>query len=251
MVRLFICLLGILSIPSSLRADPALPADQVIASKAGLTIYQTKVKAVDGGKFGVCIPSTYNPQQPMPLIVSAHGNGQNGETEAARWKDLAQQYWFIVVCPSFLTSHDGAVFPAEVADNLVLMEIMTRVFGSLNIDRNRVLLTGFSGGSLGAWYVGAEHDDWFTALCIRSGNFRYNPPINAAKWQNRPIYIFWGQNDLSFIPGEGQKMVDFVKSTIHPTSFKQEIIPGGTHEGHPDIVAKWFAGLTDADFAPH
>jgi predicted peptidase len=197
--------------------DPDLPADSVIAATPGLSLYKTKVKGASDGKFAVVVPTSYKPDQPMPLVVSAHGNGGDGEVEAKAWNGLAETYKFILVCPSYFTSK---TLDAQnvTDDDAMLKEVMTRVFGSLNIDRKRVLHTGFSGGGLGTWYVAAKHDDWFTALCTRSGNFYAEPDIHLSRWRERPIYIMWGEHDLADIPVQDQQMVDFVTKTIHNTS---------------------------------
>jgi len=252
-VWLFPLLVAGFLLPGLLRADPFPdpdmdPAD-VIAATPGLTVYKTKAKGWDDGKFGVCIPTSYQADQPMPLVVSAHGHGGNGPGEAQAWNGLAEKYKFILVCPSYYSS--AAVSGQSVADDdVMLKEVMTRVLGSLNIDRRKVLHTGFSGGSLATWYVAAEHDNWFTALCLRSGNFYGDPPLHLSRWQQRPIYIMWGEKDMTDIPEQGQRMLDFVQKTIGNEKVKHEVIPGGYHEGHPDRVAKWFAGLTDDDFEP-
>jgi predicted peptidase len=244
---------ALLFLAVSARADtfpsPDLAPEDVIAAKPGLAIYQTKAKGWDDGKFGVCIPTSYKPSEPMPLVVSAHGHGGNGEGEANAWNGLAEKYKFILVCPSYFSSAARSAENVE-NDERMLKEVMTRVFGSLNIDRRKVLHTGFSGGSIATWYVAAEHDDWFTALCLRSGNFFDDPPIRLNRWRERPIYIMWGQNDLPDIPVQGGKMLQFVQKTIDNKKVKQDVIPGAGHEGHPDLVAAWFAGLTDSDYEP-
>ena len=247
----FLCLLGLIFAPVILRADifpnPDMAPEDVIAATPGLHVYATKTKAQ--GKFAVVIPASYDANKPIPLIVSAHGHGGSGEGEARAWKNLPDQYNFILVCPSYYSS--AAISDQSAADdNEMLKEVMKRVFGSLNINRSRVLHTGFSGGGLSTWYVAAQHDDWFTALCLRSGNFFAEPQISLSRWRTRPIYIMWGTNDLPDIPGQGAQMLDFVQNTMANKAVKHEIIAGGHHEGHPDLVAKWFAGLTDADFGP-
>ena len=251
-MRFLTCLVALLLMGGSLFAnpfpDPDLPSDEVIAATPGITIYQTKNRAFDDGKFGVFIPSSYKPDQPMRLVVSSHGNGGSGETEVRDWKGLAEKFGFIVACPSYLAPSQGPNDQVVQTDNETLKEIMQRVFASLNIDRTKVLHTGFSGGSLSTWYVAAQHDEWFTALCLRSGNWRGDPNIRLSRWRHRPIYILWGANDLPNIPGESQSMLDFAQNTMHNTSVKHEVLPGGHHESRPDLVAKWFAGLTDNDF---
>ncbi len=250
MTRLF-CLLGFILVPVMLRADtfpdPDMAPADVIAATPGLQTYATKVKAAN--KFAVVIPASYKAGKPMPLVVSAHGNGGSGEGEANAWSGLPDKYNFILVCPSYYSS--VAISAQSAADdNEMLKEVMKRVFASLNIDRTRVLHTGFSGGSLATWYVAAQHDDWFTALCLRSGNFYSEPEISLSRWRTRPIYVMWGTEDMAGIPDQGAHMLDFLQKTMDNKTVKHEIIPGGHHEGHPDLVAQWFAGLKESDFGP-
>jgi hypothetical protein len=42
------------------------------------------------------------------------------------------------------------------------------------------------------------------------------------------------------VGGEGPAALDFLKR-LHCENLKHEILPGGGHDSHPDLAAKWFA----------
>ena len=234
--------------------DPTLKPELVIKAEPGPTTYTTNKGKLDGGSFAVYVPKAYSPEKPMPLVVSSHGAGGTGPKEIGGWTRFAEQYGFIVVCPSYAsaTTHSALnLLPGIISqDEKHLKDIMERVFKSLNIDRAHVMHTGFSGGGAPTWYAAMKHPEWFTALCFRSANFWGEKAETISKksdWKTRPIYIFWGDKDNPIIitkspvmgGGEGPAALDFLKK-MHCQKLKHEILPGGTHDSHPDLAAKWF-----------
>ena len=47
------------------------------------------------------IPTTGNIKK-MPVLFSMHGAERSGRTQRGAWRNLAEEYGFIVLCPEFL-----------------------------------------------------------------------------------------------------------------------------------------------------
>jgi len=232
--------------------DPKLPKELVIEPVAEVRIYYTQTYGKER-PFGVYVPKTYRHDTPMPLVVSAHGSNQDGNTEIRAWAEYAEKYGFLVVCPTYWVTTPqhkaGALGFVISTDEKMLVEILHRVFASLNVDRELVMHTGFSGGGLPTTMIAMRHPEVFTSLCYRSPNF-LSPPqgVNPRAWQHRPIYIFWGSKDHPLIiekgnqggPPEGPATLAFLRQ-LGCTRLKHEILEGGGHASRPDLAAQWFA----------
>lgn len=248
--------------------DPALAKRLVIAARAEVKLYQPQSPGTHPEpSFAVYVPRSYSPRKPLPLVVSSHGGGGNGKNEIGAWPKFAEQYGFIVVCPSYgiaalpIIKAGMVVGPGApqgqltmlnpevlVQEEQMLSGILDRVFRSLNIDQELVLHTGMSGGGHATLLLGMKHPEVFTALCYRSCNFA-GPlvPMDVRSWVDRPIYVFWGERDTAHIivkgardVPEGPAMLAYYKQ-LGCTRLKHEIIPRGGHDSRPDLAAKWFA----------
>jgi len=239
--------------------DPKLAKERVISPEAEVKTYQAQPPGMHANpEFAVYVPKSYSAETPMPLVISSHGAGSSGPKEINAWVKLAEQYGFIVVCPSYGIAAESILKlagglklanPEVVAkEEMMMAGILDRVLRSLNVDRDFVLHTGFSGGGFPTTLVGMKHPEIFTALCYRSGNF-CGPmvPIDKRAWVNRPVYIFWGTNDNPIIVtkgpagfAEGPASLAFFKQ-LGNTRLKYEIIEGGGHDSHPEKAAQWFA----------
>jgi dienelactone hydrolase len=234
--------------------DPKLPPELVLSSKPGLQTCVSKLPDGREGAFGVYVPAQYDGAKPMPLIVSAHGNGGSGPEEASHWRKHADTYGFIVVAPTYRSATRWSSLQdlreRLQSDNVLLEDVMQRTLRSFNIKRSCVLHTGFSAGGITTWYLALNRPEWFTALCFRSANFHGEIfTVDHAPWRDRPIYIFWGTRDMPVIlnkseifgvAGEGPKALEFLEKTVGATKLKKEVLEGGTHTGRNDLAAKWF-----------
>lgn len=77
-----------------------------------------------------------------------------------------------------------------------LLAILDTSHNELQIDPNRIYLTGLSYGGFGTWYMGSKHPKKFAAIApvVAWGHPQIIPPI--AK-HNLPIWVFAGGKDLT------------------------------------------------------
>jgi poly(3-hydroxybutyrate) depolymerase len=234
---------------------PKLPEELRLSAEPGKQIYKTESGGYAEGQFAVYVPKAYSADTPMPLVVSSHGSGGNGPGEIGEWEPLADQYAFLVVCPSYACAAAGRNTNTEKTaqlrqDAVTLDEVLRRVLGSFNVDRKHVMHTGFSGGGNPTYYLAMTRPEIFTALCFRSANYHgtmFFATRDFSAWRNRPVYIFWGEQDNEIIikpmPGhapEGPAGLLFLQQ-IGCQNLKHEILPGGGHASRADLAAKWFA----------
>ena len=225
----------------SIRVEPGKQLPQ------SLTI-RTSAK-VDGGdttlRYLLFTPRGYRAEgTKWPLMLFLHGLGECGRDDLPRVKihgpanivDSRPDFPFIVLTPQLEppAGYDpNAKYTSEQIVAMVrkawkpeeLIQLIDNATSQLNIDRDRVYVTGLSMGGFGAWRLIATYPDRFAAAVpICAGG----EPEKMAKAASRvPIWAFHGAKD-PIVPLElGQKMVDAVKQAGGDVRFT--VYPEATH----------------------
>lgn len=159
-----------------LRADALLAGRAPWAQERGRILRGFR-SDIDGSMqpYGVVVPPGYDGSKPMRLDVVLHGS-------LSRWAGSAElrfEQWFK---PNELgggaaPSEDYIeVYPLGRVENgyrwageTDIFEAIDAVSRNYNIDRDRIVLRGFSMGASGTWHVGLKHPDRFAALGPYSG----------------------------------------------------------------------------------
>ncbi|MEN8218752.1 MAG: hypothetical protein ABFS56_20745 [Pseudomonadota bacterium] len=237
-----------------------------VTDSYGKKYYFSKYGRLRGGAYGVYIPQIYDGVNPLPLVVASHGAMIMGPRELRNWTYFAEQYGFIVVTPSYLVA-TNYVFDTGFDMSIHLMEedsmtkdIVETIVNALKVDTSNILGTGFSGGGYPTYLFMMNYPEYFTALCMRSPDYsdEYQIPFDKEKWKNRPIYVFWGENDLGVIKDdEGPKLLNYLLAGLdlipeynnrtyqnsfisRNGMFKWDAIPNSGHEHHADLTSQWF-----------
>jgi pimeloyl-ACP methyl ester carboxylesterase len=108
----------------------------------------------------VLVPADFDPHIPLPLIISAHGRGVDGATNARLWGDLPGRYGFVVVNPDGEGRRLGLYswgWRGEIDDLARMPEIVARALPHVRIDRGRVYAFGGSMGGQEVLLLAAQH----------------------------------------------------------------------------------------------
>ncbi|MBZ5576229.1 MAG: hypothetical protein LAP40_06705 [Acidobacteriia bacterium] len=147
------------------------------------------------------VPTTWDGQSKLPLIVLLHGAGSDEnrymDSNNKQVERLAEQHGYIVVSPLGYSPMGGygtplrlpAVFDQpqtaakqragvtpDAEHTLELSEkdvinVLEIVLNEYPINRSAVFLTGHSMGSGGTWYLGAKYSKYWSAIAPMSGPF--------------------------------------------------------------------------------
>jgi poly(3-hydroxybutyrate) depolymerase len=96
------------------------------------------------GTYYYYVPATYTDTTAWPLVVILHGDGGDGQSDAAFWEPVADDENFIVAAP--VATNNYRFDP--LVDEDVVANAMADPMGLWNIDTSRVYVVGFSSGSL-------------------------------------------------------------------------------------------------------
>jgi predicted peptidase len=179
--------------PDPVRSAPveSPEASELPALKPG--VHRETLTTPDGDtlRCTFSIPKDYDGKKPVPLAVALHYGGEmkpflGGEMlEALVAPGLAGLRDVMIVAPDSL----GGSWTTPQNERAVLW--LTRsVMRSYAIDPKRVLLTGFSLGAQGAWYLGGRHQDLYTAVVPIAGE----PAGGGLEWQV-PVYVIHSSMD--------------------------------------------------------
>ena len=163
--------------------EPARPIrvhDKSMASKSGEEILYT-----------ISIPPNYDPQTPTLLVVVLHFGGEVTPHYAREILEMLMitglsDLNVILVAPDSI----AGPWTNQKNENMVL-ELMDNVCETYNIDRNRTLLTGFSMGGHGTWYIGSRNQDRFSALIPIAGS----PGVEDDVTWTTPVYAIHSKAD--------------------------------------------------------
>ena len=153
--------------------DPAGSGEEGMPQSPG--IYR-RVLLPGSQRYTISIPAGYDTRQPTPLILSLHFGG-------AVTPFYGGQMLEILVLPAL--AELGAIFVAPDAtsggwDNVEseknVLDLVRVIKANYAIDEARTLVTGFSMGGRGTWYMAARHPDLFRAAIPISAR----PEENAA-----------------------------------------------------------------------
>ena len=172
--------------------------------------------------YHVYVPESYDENQPTPLVIELHGRPDHGMGFAWRMDmaKVADEEGFIIVAPDGLhygwgylrglvvgTEHD------DIDDFGFLASLVDDLAVDLNIDRERIYVTGFSNGGFMTQRlacelfdefaafasIGAAFDRWFLEPCVDT------PPV--------PMLLMHGTEDPSiewegaFVNVQGQDIM--------------------------------------------
>ncbi|SRR5579883_405335 len=145
-------------------------------AKEQITLGDSYGKLTDQGQsrtYYLYTPKSYNPDQPMPLVLVFHGDEGSGRSiaDVTRFNDLAEKNGFIVVYPDAInhTWSFKAKPNKKVDDVLFVNALINHLEQVRNIDPQRIYATGFSKGAILTQALACKLPDKITAFASVAG----------------------------------------------------------------------------------
>jgi predicted peptidase len=169
-----------------------------------------------GRLYAIGIPEGYEEAESVPLILVLHWGGPvMPYTGAMVMMGLAVPGLYeleaIMVAPD-RTTDDWANPQAEAE----LIELLDFIQAHYRIDKDRVMIVGYSLGGIGAWYMAARHPDRFSAAIPLSAM----PPkeIRDKPWEI-PTYVIHSFRDELFPARKLEAIIDPMLDQGAPIEF--------------------------------
>jgi predicted peptidase len=175
-------------------------------------------------RYSLTLPRGYNPRQARPLILALHPGGPRvpgyggafvQQVVAPGLSDLGA----IIIAPDCPTR----AWTDPIAENAVLL-LVRAVLNEYNVDRSQVLVTGFSLGGRGTWFMASRQPDLFKAAIVMAGSPGTEPIDRLARV---PTYVIHSRDDevAPFEPTE--RAVKELQALKRDVQF--EPLDGATH----------------------
>ena len=157
--------------------------------------------------YGIWVPRDYDAAEPVPLVLALHPGGSRGP-------GYGMQFLRGVVGPA-LQAWGAVIVAPDVSDRRWtnpasergVLELIDDVRARYSIDPERILITGFSMGGRGTWYLATRHPELFTAAIPMAARAE----DDATQVGDMPVYIIHARDDevVPFEPAEqlAQNMV--------------------------------------------
>jgi predicted peptidase len=170
---------------------------------AATSVRELSFQVPGGGTilYAISIPRNYDPARPAPLVLALHPGG-------ARMRYYGGAFMRQIVGPALNDLTAIIVAPDcptrawtdPIAERAV-MALVQNTLDAYAIDRDRILVTGFSLGGRGTWFMAARHADLFTAA-IPIAAAAGDEPIESLG--TIPTYIIHSEADqvVPFVPAE-------------------------------------------------
>jgi predicted peptidase len=175
----------------------------LLSQSSAPSVLQRTFVTPDAGRilYGISVPADYNARQPRPLVLALHPGGERTPYYGLSFmrgivspalKDLNA----IIVAPDCPTR----AWSDPMAEQAV-MALLQKVLEDYAIDRRRILVTGFSLGGRGTWFMSSRHADLFTAAIPIAGSSGEEPLDRLGRI---PTYVIHSRDDqvVPFEPDE-------------------------------------------------
>jgi polyhydroxybutyrate depolymerase len=180
----------------------------LVAAAAAQVGAQT-VKFVDAGRgpVPVYLPSTYDENEPMPLIVMLHGYGASGATQESylRFRDEQEAQGFMLATPDGTTDNTGRrfwnatdaccnFFGSDVDDSAYLLALIDAIKAECAVDARLVCLMGHSNGGFMSYRMACDHADVIASIASLAGA-THDDPGDCAPATTVHVLQIHGTND--------------------------------------------------------
>ncbi len=174
-------------------------------------------------------PVSDDAKKPAPLVLFLHGARDRGtdinvlfKWGLPRFVDESSPLPYFFVAPQL---PEGQTWVDRESDVIALLD---NLITSQPIDPSRVILSGFSLGTAGAWHIAASHPSRFAGLVAVSG--RVPKTLEASQLvvlKEIPIQIFQGGKDEKLPIEDTQQIVDTLRELGGRVDFT--VLPEGDH----------------------
>ena len=166
---------------------PGCPITQDTNTPVDHTVHR---ESSTGAKYYRYVPEHYDSDRSWPLVITLHGTRPYDTrwAQIREWKMLGEKEGFLVVAPQLgnwstqgiLPKFTNAFLSDLQNDEKIILAVRNEMCRKYNVDRKKILLTGFSSGGYSMYWTGIRNPGKFSGLAARSCNSD-NRIFNAMK----------------------------------------------------------------------
>ena len=118
------------------------------------------------------VPESYNPAQPMPLVVMLHGAGGTAQHSLDLVQRYADKHGFLLLAPNSQESSWDIISRRSYGPDVTRIDAaLEELFATYAVDLKRVAIAGFSDGASYALSLGVINGELFSHVIAFSPGF--------------------------------------------------------------------------------
>ena len=231
-------ILATVSLLSTAGADPGrleIPVTHQLESNAATGLQRFKENGLRGLFY---VPRSYNPNEPLPLLILLHGADHHASDWFGSYSRRAERGRFIIVAPDSFGRTWGSTGDYGPDVSRINAELAV-VFSRYAIDSGRIIVGGFSDGASYALSLGLFNGDRIRGVIAFSPG-----SLNGRQGRGHPsFFISHGLQD-TMLPVEGSRsFVALLQKAGYAVVYREF---NGGHEVPPavsDVAMMWVEAI--------
>jgi len=196
------------------QANDARPDGDSIANDPRFCTFDFQDAKLGASKYVVYQPLQVESGAKFPAILFLHGDGAQGSDGKrhlgqglpAALASMDNEFPLIAIFPQALNGED---WQAERSGGQRALRILDRVQEVYPIDKDRIILSGFSMGGEGTWSLGAAHPERWAAIVPIAHGWQ---PQQAEKLAKLPCWAFHSADDEMIAASHSRDMLSAVQA---------------------------------------
>jgi predicted peptidase len=207
------------------RGPVAIPeAGELKKLPAGTHQQTADIPSLGSVNYTIEVPSNYDGKTPVPLVLLLHYGYDGAKPKPFTGKGMIEAFRSglsdlnaILIAPDAL----GGSW-TDARNEKAAVWLTRSAMKTYAIDSKKVVITGFSLGGEGTWFIGSRHQDLFT------GAIPVAAPVAGgdAEW-TIPVYVIHSDQDEVVSHSRAKKHADAIKAKGAKLEFKT--VPGLSH----------------------
>ncbi len=192
------------------------PEPALAQSRSRTTMTNTVIQLPDGFQmtYGIALPADddENPDDPRPLVLALHPGGSSpyyGTSFMRRVVEPALRPWRAIIVAPDVPAGRWSNERSEQAVLALLEDVMARY----SVDPTRILVTGFSMGGRGTWFLATRHSDLFTGAIPMAAS-RGDDSLDGLG--SMPVHLIHSPQDEVIPYGPAQETAALLREREHP-----------------------------------
>lgn len=160
-------------------------------------------------RYLVVAPPEYNPGRSYPAIVALRAEDRTLEETARFWigsSELPPRNGYVVIVPEYASPDRGAYDYGDVAHDIVL-RALNDARQRLNIDSDRVYLSGHGMGGDAAVDIGLSHPDVWAGVIPFTAQVQHAAAVTFKNAPRLPFYFVGGERDRNTVELNARQFV--------------------------------------------
>ena len=176
-------------------------------------------------RYAISLPDGWEgaADDPRPLVVALHPGGRAPYYGSSFMQSIVEpglRSWGAVMVAPDVPDGSWATARSERA----VLALVEHVLAQHSIDRSRVLVTGYSMGGRGTWFMASRHPEVFTGAVVMAGS---PGDTDLAAMPDTPLYLVNSPDD-EVIPFEVAEHA-YLELAERGQAIEMRVLPGISH----------------------